>query len=72
MATDSEVLAVYESARDEVLTNGYSVSVDGREWRRDNLAALERMIDKYRIRVNQTTRGSILDNARFGAPYRGA
>jgi hypothetical protein len=71
MATYAETLASYETARDDVLVNGYAVSMDGREWRRDNLEALERLIDKYRVLVANSSKFNIFDRARFGAPYRG-
>jgi hypothetical protein len=70
VATDTEVLAMYEAARDDVLTNGYSISANGREWRRDDLNTLEKWIDHYRARVSRGT-GSILDRARTGIPHRG-
>ena len=67
--TDAETLAKYEAARDEVLTDGHTVSVDGREWKRDNLDVLEKLIDKYRVRVRQAS-GSVLRGAGFIVPGR--
>ncbi|NMC75597.1 MAG: hypothetical protein GYA56_14740 [Geobacteraceae bacterium] len=63
-------MASYETARDDVLVNGYAVSMDGREWRRDNLEALERLIDKYRTLAANSSGSNIFDRARVGVPYR--
>ncbi len=71
MATDSETLAAYEAARDDVLVNGFSIGADGREWKRDNLEILEKMIAYYRDRVARVSNGSIFDRSMIGVPRRG-
>lgn len=70
MATDAATLASYEAARDQVLANGYAVTADGIEWKRDSLEVLERMIDKYRSRATSAAR-SPFDRCLIGVPYRG-
>lgn len=70
MATYAETLALYEAARDEVITNGFSVAADGQTWTRDNLTALERLIDKYRALVNRQSSGNVFQRSPFGVPRR--
>lgn len=69
MATDSETLALYEAARDEVLANGFSVGVDGTEWRRDNLPVIEKYIAYYRQLVNRSS-SNIFSRSMIGVPKR--
>lgn len=70
MAIDAETLAAYETVRDEVLTDGYSITADGKTWTRDQLGTLERIIAYYR-KLSAANGLNCFDRAKIGIPYRG-
>lgn len=63
--TAAAELALYETALQDILTNGQSVSVNGRSMTRANLAEVRKRISELQAQVRGAARGPIrLGNAR--------
>jgi len=70
MATAAQILAEIDTAIIEILQGAQEATVQGRSYRKADLATLDRMRERYASLVNQIT-NSIWDRMKTAVPYRG-